>query len=98
MVTPRWRYCSSVCFLLGTRGSIGGRSFAPFASRRKWIRRSARRELQRVQAGVLPLAREELVMGAQLDDAAVREHGDPVRVADGGEAVGDHQTGAIRHE
>ena len=49
-----------------------------------------------VEAGVIAIAREQLVVAAQLYDSAVIEHGDLVGIADGGDAVGDEQCGGGR--
>src|SRR5215208_4629405 len=42
-----------------------------------------------VQAPVRPLRRQQLLVGALLDDAAVVEHDDPAGAADGRQPVGD---------
>src|SRR5699024_3330984 len=41
-----------------------------------------------------PVLRHQLVVAAQLRDAAVLDDGDAVRIADGGEPVGDDDGGA----
>ena len=57
-----------------------------------------RGELEPVEAGVLALPGDQLVVCPQLDDAALREHGDAGGVADGREPVRDHQHGAVLHQ
>ncbi len=49
------------------------------------------------EVGVVAVAGEELVVGAELGDAAVDEDGDAVGVAGGGDAVGDEDGGAALH-
>src|ERR1039458_10248547 len=51
-----------------------------------------------VELEVLSLRRDELIVGALLGDAPVLEHDDPSGLADGGEAVGDHDRGAPREQ
>src|SRR5690606_20436147 len=53
------------------------------------------RELRVVEAVVRGLSRQQLLVGALFDDMAVLHHHDQVGVADGGEPVGDDETGAI---
>ena len=49
------------------------------------------------EVGVVACAGEELVVGAELDDAAGDEDGDAVCVAGGGDAVSDEDGGAALH-
>src|SRR5262245_34322736 len=51
--------------------------------------------LQVEHGAVAAAARHQLVVGAELDDAAVLEHADAVGVADGGEAMRDEDGGAL---
>ena len=50
------------------------------------------------EGGVVAVAGDELVVGAELGDAAVDEDGDLVGVAGGGDAVGDEDGGAALHD
>src|SRR4051794_39436855 len=50
-------------------------------------------ELRAVEVGVEATLREELGVGAALDNTSGLEHQDQVRVTHGGESVGDHQGG-----
>ena len=50
------------------------------------------------EAGVEAVQREQLIMGAALDDFAVPQDQDQVGVADGAEAMGDDEAGATGHE
>src|SRR5579872_3320046 len=47
-----------------------------------------------VKVGVVSAARDQLIMRAELDDAAAVEHSDAVRIAYGGDAVRDEHGGA----
>ena len=40
-----------------------------------------------VETGVIPIAKQQVFMSAELDDAAMVEHGDLVGMAHGGNAV-----------
>ena len=53
------------------------------------------RELRVVEPGVGAVGREQLVVGALLDDRAVLHHQDQVGVADRGEPVGDDERRAV---
>ena len=55
-------------------------------------------ELEIVQPPIEPAGAVELVVGASLHDPALVQHDDLVGVAHGGEAVGDHQHGALAHQ
>src|SRR3954471_4606431 len=57
-----------------------------------------RRELQGVQPGVLAALPDELVMRPELHDPPLDENGDPIRVPDGREAVGDDEAGPLLHQ
>ena len=57
------------------------------------LRRRLRRPIA-IQLEIPPLGGDQLVVGALLGDLAVLEHHDPARLADRGEAVGDHDRGA----
>ena len=55
-------------------------------------------ELQSRQTRIKPVCRDELGMRALLDDLALIHHQDAVAGQDGGEAVCDHQRGAMSHQ
>ena len=61
-------------------------------------RRIGRRELARDELSVEPALGEELLVRAAFGDAALVEDDDAVGVADGREAVGDDDGGALRLE
>src|SRR5205814_8644740 len=54
--------------------------------------------LQAEEVGVPPVLREERFVAAELGDAAVLQHGDPVGGTHGREAVRDEDRAAIRSE
>jgi hypothetical protein len=64
---------------------------APLPARRQG--RTAAGEL-----GIQAVARQQLGMGADVDDAAGLHHHDAVGAQHGGQAVGDHQRGAPGHQ
>src|SRR5512138_623823 len=51
-----------------------------------------------LQAGIDAVEFEQLCMSADFLDVPVFEHGNPVRVADGGKAVRHHEGGAALHQ
>ena len=55
-------------------------------------------ELAVVQFRVETAPCEELVVASLLDDVAVVEDEDVIRILDGGQAVGDDEAGPVRHE
>src|SRR5262245_19427463 len=55
-------------------------------------------ELRAAQRRVRPVTRRELGVRATLDDAALVHDDDLVGVLDGGQAMRDHQRGAVAHE
>ena len=83
------------------------KSMAPSATargrcgRRPSCRRGRRRDapphplVDGVEPGVLAAAGQQLGVAPLLDHPPLRQHHDPVGVADGGEPVGDHQGGAV---
>ncbi len=83
------------------RPSGRGRGAARSTERRRSVqgrvsgprRHAGGRELERMEAPVHAVVRQELVVGAFLHDAALVEHGDPMGEADGGQAVGDEDDG-----
>src|SRR5688572_21186122 len=54
--------------------------------------------LERVEAAVDAVARDQLVVPPDLRDAAVVDDHDAVGVAHGGQAVRDHEHGAAAHQ
>ena len=50
------------------------------------------------EAGVEAVLRHEFIVGAALDDAALAQDEDLAGPADGAEAVGDDEAGAVGHE
>src|ERR1044072_4131341 len=74
---------SSPCPAASGRGcASGGGLFRPVA----------------MQAPVGALRRQQFLVGALLDDAAVVKHHDPARALDRGEPVGDHDRRAAREQ
>ena len=57
-----------------------------------------RRIMPRMQVRVEAVAREQRGVIAAFNDPAILQHDDLVRVANGGEPVGDHQAGAPREQ
>src|SRR5258705_3397388 len=55
-------------------------------------------ELQVIEAPVQAVGGEQIVVTAALHDAALRQHDDEVGVLHGGQAVGDDEHGAMRHQ
>src|ERR1700741_4157720 len=55
-------------------------------------------ELQVVKAPVEPVGGQQVVVTAALDDAALRQYHDEIGVLHRGQAVGDDEHGAMRHE
>ena len=55
-------------------------------------------ELNAVELAVFTAARHQLRMGTLLDDHAMDQHRDSISPAHGGEAMGDHQRGAVLHQ
>ena len=51
-----------------------------------------------VQLGIEAALREEFVMASGLDDPALLQDDDPVRVPDGRQAMGDDEAGAPRQQ
>jgi hypothetical protein len=51
-------------------------------------------ELAVVQFGIETVASQQFLVFALLHNVAVIHHQDPIRVADGGEAMGDDEAGA----
>src|SRR5690606_23607252 len=50
------------------------------------------------QVGVAAAAGQQSIVGALLDDGAVLQHDDSVRIDNGGQSMGDHQAGVLtRH-
>src|SRR5262245_23139264 len=60
-----------------------------------FIRFAEALRLQIEHRSIAAALRHELLVGSQLDDAAVLEHADQVRVAHGGETVGDENRSAV---
>ena len=56
------------------------------------------RKIAGVQAVVTALLGNQLIVGAALNNAALFQHHDAVRVAHGGKAVGDNKGGAAIHQ
>ena len=55
-------------------------------------------KLHFVEARIGPTACHQLLVGADLGDDAILDHGNLVRPPDGGKAVRDHEDGAIGHQ
>src|SRR5262245_40436887 len=94
LLTPcanTWRMKSSYCErtgrVLGMRRILG----------RRRVGLGIRVELHRCQARVQPAAGHQLGMRAAVDDAAGLEHDDAVGALHGGQAMGDHESGAVLH-
>lgn len=64
----------------------------------KWLSMARLFKLQLVQGGVMPLVGEEFGVGADLGDAALVHDHNAVGVFDGGQAMGNHQRGAVLHQ
>src|SRR5690242_6109360 len=98
MWTTTWCSTTSGCWHSGCRSTVR----APPEPR---ALRSAGRggrgfvlELLPVQARVDAAVREQLGVGASLDDSPAVDDEDDVRRQDGGQAVGDGQRGAASHQ
>src|SRR6516165_11168731 len=55
-------------------------------------------ELAADQPGIEPVTGEQLAMGAGFDEAATVEHGEPVGVAYGRQAMSDDDSRAVAHQ
>ena len=55
-------------------------------------------QIPSIQLIILALLLDELVMGAPLDNPALLHDHDAVRVADGGQAVGNDEGGSSGHQ
>src|SRR5213083_3229435 len=55
-------------------------------------------KLEIVQAPIQTVAGEQVVVRAPLHDPSFRQHDDEIGMVHGGEPVGDHEDGAMRHQ
>ena len=62
------------------------------------IQKSSQLYRPRIQLVIPSLHREQLVMRPPLDDLALLEHHDTIRVAHGGESVGDDKRRTVFHQ
>src|SRR5713101_4436426 len=62
------------------------------------LQQSPSAKLAVVEVGVEAVLREQFLVGAFFDDRAVIHDQDQLRVADGGEPVGDNEAGSALHQ
>src|SRR4051812_29310178 len=100
MATPRSRNASSVCFFSAERDGIAPIGSAHWTWEQvKLLPQArisprvslARGKLQCVEPRIFAAPGEQLLVRAQLGDAAARQHGDARRVPDGRQPVGDDE-------
>src|SRR5882672_7002397 len=78
-------------------GTIGKSSLTALRTMVKPERMSAP-ELQVVEPAVHAVGGQQLPVRAPLHDPSFRHHDDEIGMLDGGEPVGDHEDGAMRHQ